>query len=215
LRRRLSDRQPEAIWQHFAVAEPDRKILSEGDLCDHVFVLCAGWAFQYIQLSNGGRQILKFLLPGDVFSSALIFESVSHVSVKTLTDVQMCRFVRSEVRESYRAYPNEMSEIAGILVGEVRDSVEFLAVLGRCPAEQRIAYLVLHLVRRLAARHGIKGQRYPFPLKQRHIADSVGLTTVHVSRVLGHLRGRGILSLSEGSIEILDLPALEQLGSVK
>ena len=196
-------------------AESEREILAEGDFCDRVFVLCAGWAFQYVRLSNGRRQILKFLLPGDVFSSALIFERVPHFSVKALTSVHICGFARSEVRESCCTNPSDMSEIAQILVGEARDSAEFLAVLGRCSADQRIAYLVLNLVRRLAARHDIGGQRYPFPLKQRHIADSVGLTTVHVSRVLGHLRSRGILSLSEGAIEVLDFPALEQLGSVK
>jgi CRP-like cAMP-binding protein len=202
-------------WQQFISAEPDREILAAGGRYDQVFVLCSGWAFQYVRLSSGGRQILKFLFPGDVFSSALIFENLSHFSVKALTGIRYGGFLRSELRESCSACPNDESGISRILVDEVRDSAEYLAVLGRCSAEQRIAYLIQHLVRRIAACYGIGGQRYPFPLKQRHIADSVGLTTVHVSRVLGQLRSRGILSLSEGTIEIHDFPALEQLGSVR
>lgn len=206
--------QDEGNWQHFRAAEPESTLLARGDLHDQVFVLCAGWAFQYIQLSDGGRQILKFLLPGDVFSSASIFEAASHLSVKALTGVRIGGFARSEIREKCRTDPEAQSEIARIFVVEARDTAEFLCMLGRCSGEQRIAHLILHLVRRIAARHEITGQRYPFPLKQQHIADTVGLTSVHVSRVLSDLRGRGMISLSGGSIEILDLLALEQLGSV-
>ena len=81
-------------------------------------------------------------------------------------------------------------------------------------AEERIAYLLLHLTQRIAARSVIRDQRYPFPLRQQHIADAVGLTPVHVSRVFGLFRDRGIAELSDGVLQVFNLRELEHIGSL-
>ncbi|MFX5237466.1 helix-turn-helix domain-containing protein, partial [Acinetobacter baumannii] len=76
----------------------------------------------------------------------------------------------------------------------------------------RIAHLLLHLMRRIATRSVIREQRYPFPLRQQHIADAVGLTPVHVSRVFSLFRERGIVELSEGALQVFNLTELERIG---
>ena len=209
------DPRADSNWQHFAAADAGKQILAKGNFSDYLFVLCAGWAFRYIQLSDGRRQILKFLLPGDLFSSISIFEEAPHFSARALTSIQISGFARSDIRDKFFADPDTQSAIAQSLVADARDATEFLAALGQCSAEQRIAYLLLHLIRRIAARHVIRGQRYPFPLRQKHIADTVGLTSVHVSRVLSLFRDRRIVVLSEGILEVIDLPALERIGSLE
>jgi CRP/FNR family transcriptional regulator len=87
--------------------------------------------------------------------------------------------------------------------------------LGQRSAEERIAQLLLHLMQRIAARNVIREQRYPLPLRQQHIADAVGLTPVHVSRVLSLFRERGLLELSEGVLQVFNLPELERIGSLR
>ncbi|OIQ63807.1 transcriptional activatory protein AadR [mine drainage metagenome] len=202
-------------WQRFTAARAGEQIVARDQVPDDIFVLCRGWAFRYFQLSDGRRQILKFLLPGDLFSSAAIFEETPHFSVKALTGVQINGFARSELRTRCFAEPAVQSTVGQTCVAEARDAAEFLAVLGQCSAEQRIAYLLLHLMRRIAAGQVIREQRYPFPLRQQHIADTVGLTSVHVSRVLGLFRDRRIVVLSEGVLEVFNLPELERIGSLK
>ncbi|MFX5332309.1 helix-turn-helix domain-containing protein [Acinetobacter baumannii] len=54
-------------------------------------------------------------------------------------------------------------------------------------------------------------QRYPFPLRQQHVADAVGLTPVHVSRVVSAFRDRGIADMSNGLLEVVDRHELERL----
>ncbi len=76
------DPQNDGRWQHLVVAGAGKQVLVQGNASDYVFVLCAGWAFRYIQLPDGGRQILKFLLPGDLLSPVSIFEEASDFSVK-------------------------------------------------------------------------------------------------------------------------------------
>lgn len=200
--------------QYSAVAKAGKQIVARGKPSDYVFVLCAGWAFRYIQLPDGSRQILKFLQPGDLFSPISVFEEASHFSVAALTGVQIGAFARSEVRRRCFAEAGAQSAIEKSVVLEAREAAEFLTVLAQCSAEQRIAHLLLHLIRRIAARQVIRERRYPFPLRQQHIADAVGLTPVHVSRVLGHFRDRGIVVLTEGVLEVVDPPALEGIGSL-
>jgi CRP-like cAMP-binding protein len=211
----LPDALANSDWPHFAVAEAGKQIFAQGAPSDHVFVLCAGWAFRYIQLPDSGRQILKYLLPGDLLSSISIFEEESHFSVRALTRVQIGSFPRSEIRKRCSVDPGVQSAIGQCQVVDARDATEFLAVLGQRSAEQRVAYLLLHLMRRIATCHVIHEQRYPFPLRQQHIADTVGLTSVHVSRVFGLFRERRILVLSEGVLEVLDRPKLEMIGSLQ
>jgi CRP-like cAMP-binding protein len=69
-------------------------------------------------------------------------------------------------------------------------------------------------MQRIAARSVTREQRYPFPLRQQHIADAVGLTAVHVSRVLSLIRERGLVELSDGVLKVFNLPELQRIGSL-
>lgn len=200
--------------QKFAAVGAGKQLLTQGKSSDYVFVLCAGWAFRYIQVSDGGRQIDRFLLPGDLFSSLSIFEEAPHFSAKALTTVQICGFARAELRERCFDDRELQSVVAQSCLSDGRDAARLIAILGQCSAEQRIAYLLLHLMRRIAASQVVRERRYPFPLRQQHIADAVGLTPVHVSRVLSLFRERGIVALADGVLEVIDAPALERIGQL-
>lgn len=202
-------------WQHFAAARAGEQIAARNQVSNDVFVLCAGWAFRYFQLSDGRRQILQFLLPGDIFSPATIFEKAFHFSVKALTQVQLSAFARSEIRARYAANSSVQWAIAKACIAETHEAGELSTALGQLSAEERIAYLLLHLMPRIAARNVIREQRYPFPLRQQHIADAVGLTPVHVSRVFGQFRERRIVALSEGVLTVANLAELERIGSLR
>jgi CRP/FNR family transcriptional regulator len=202
-------------WQHFFAARAGAQIAVRDQHSEDVFVLCAGWAFRYFQLADGRRQILKFLLPGDLFSSITIFDKTFHFSVKALTEVQVSGFSRSEVRKRCGADSDVQGAIAKSCVTDTNEMTELLTALGQCSAEERIAHLLLHLMPRIAARNVIREQRYPFPLRQQHIADAVGLTPVHVSRVLGLFRERRLLELSEGHLKVINPAELERIGSLR
>ena len=104
------------------------------------------------------------------------------------------------------------SAIANSCIADNRYTTELLTSLGQRSAEERIAHLLLTLLPRIAARNVIREQRYPFPLRQQHIADAVGLTSVYVSRIFGLFRERRILVLSEGVLQVFNLPELERIG---
>jgi CRP/FNR family transcriptional regulator, anaerobic regulatory protein len=196
------------------VARSGEQIIARNQATQHVLVLCAGWAYRYVQLADGRRQILGFLLPGDLFSVLNLFEPQLQFAVAALTDVQVSRFERPGVR----AHSTMSDRLQLVLENACRDehagAIRLITVLGKCSAEERIAYLLTHLTRRLRARSVIRGQSYPFPLRLRHIADVLGLTPVHVSRVLSHFRDRGLCVVANGVLNVLDEPGLDRLATV-
>jgi CRP-like cAMP-binding protein len=176
-------------------------------------VLCRGWGYRFLVPSNGRRQILGFLLPGDLFSAASMFEGRFGFSVDALTEVDITGFRRTEVRKQLAANPGLWTRWAESVERQAGVADELLVALGRRTAEERIAYLILHLTRRMRVLAMAGDDRYRFPLKQTHIADALGLTSECVCRALSGFRKRGILAISGGYLEILDAAELERMGS--
>jgi CRP-like cAMP-binding protein len=164
-------------------------------------------------MPNGRRQILGFLLPGDVLVGSLLNERL-HFSVKALTPIQVSTMKRTEVRARVATNVRILWAAAECCSEEARAADDTIAVLGQFSAEERIAHLFLQLMKRIASRNVIRDQRYRVPLRQQHIADAVGLTPVHVSRVLSAFRERGIADLSNGVLEIFNLSELQRLGQL-
>jgi CRP/FNR family transcriptional regulator len=190
------------------------QIATRNQVSEDVFLLCDGWGFRFFQLPDSRRQILNFLLPGDLFSATSVFGERFHFSVKALTEIQISGMRRAEVQARLAINPGILTALAKFCIAETEAADRMQTALGQYSAEERIAYLLLHLMQRIAARSVIREQRYRFPLRQQHIADAVGLTPVHVSRVLSLFRDHGIVELSGGTLQVFNLPELERIGSL-
>lgn len=191
------------------------QILTRNQSSADVFVLCNGWAFRFFQLSNGRRQILGYLLPGDLLSPVGVFEERSSFSAQTLTDSRLSAYERGEVQTRCAANPHVVTALAKCCATDTWHADKLITALGQRSADERIAYLFLHLMRRIAARNVIREHRYRLPLRQQHIADTVGLTPVHVSRVIGLFRDKGLIEFSGGILHVLNQPELERIGAME
>jgi len=193
-------------------ARRGEQIIGRDHICDEVLVLCEGWAFHFLALPDGRRQIVRFLLPGDLLSPTLAARDRSDVSTTALTDVRLNSFRREDINEALRTDPRLAHAFHEILANSLREAGALAAVLGHCSAEERIAHLILHLARRIAAANVIRSERYHIPLRQRHIADALGLTPVHVSRIIKQLQDQGLIGFSTGILEIRNRLELERIG---
>lgn len=199
-------------WQYHFVMPASKQVLASQEASPDVYVLCHGWAFRFLQLADGRRQILHFLLPGDLFSTSSIFQDRVHFSVKALTPIQVSAMKRVEVQSRIMTnFRTAAPAIARVCASQIETSEKMIAALGLCSGEERIAYLFLQLMRRIAEQTVIRENRYPLPLRQQQIAEAVGLTAVHVSRILGTFRERGIVDLSNGVLEVLNMRELQRL----
>ncbi len=200
---------------HFAAAR--RIICRDDDLHDAVPVICDGWAASIATLSDSSRQILSFLLPGDIVSTALLFEPRGHYLIEAITDVRYRIFRRSELKAVLFKRPDLLEKFSKVWFEEKSRADQLIVDLGRRTADERIARLILNLVERLAKRGMASGEpiELDFPLRQRHIADATGLTPVHVSKVLSEFRRNALIKISERSLTILDLAGFRRIANTR
>lgn len=189
---------------------PARRIICrEQDLHDAVPIICNGWAASVVMLSDASRQILSFLLPGDLVSTALLFEPRSHCLVEAITDVVYRTFKRSDLKATLFKHPELFDKLSKAWIEEKDRADQLIVDLGRRTADERIARLMLNLAERLSQRGMTRTTEtsaieMEFPLRQHHIADATGLTPVHVSKVLSEFRRGGLIKISDRSLTILD-----------
>lgn len=199
-----------AVIQHGA----GRTILRESEKTDQYFTLRSGWAFRFKRLADGRRQILSFVLPGDPINlESLCFADPSLLySVKSLTDILVCSFPLPEMVALVHDSPEQKAQLESHLRANISASYGRLADIGRRSALGRIAHLLLELEDRLKRKKLSQGGQFNFPVRQEHLGDAVGLTTVYVNRTLDRLRRLGVIEYDRDLMRILDADKLRAIG---
>ncbi len=194
---------------------PEHDIIQEGQADAPLYTLLSGWAFRYKTLSDGRRQILNFLLPGDFIGvQQKMGDSAAH-GVQALTDTVLCVFKRDALWQLHRSEPSLGFDITWLTAHEESLVDDTLLSVGRRSAEERIATMLILLFKRAAAMlpeggaHGV-----PFPLTQQHIADGLGLSRVHANKTLRKLEARGLHRIEGGRLHLLDIKALTRLADL-
>jgi CRP/FNR family transcriptional regulator len=182
--------------------EAGATVLVEGDASPHLYTVLDGWAFRHKETADGERQILNFALPGDLIGlQTAIMGRIEH-SVTALTPLRLCVFERGDVWKIFKNHPELSFDITWLVSREERMLDRNLLSLGQRHGEQRVAYLVAQLADRAAAAGVGTRQRIAAPLRQHHFADALGMTKVHVSRMVQKLRARGLLSWTHEGLDI-------------
>ncbi len=177
-----------------------------------LYTLYAGWAVRYKTLSDGRRQILNFLLPGDVAGLQQQFGEVSLHAVDTITDCHFCVFEDDALWNLYREHARLGYDVTWLAAREESLVDENLLTAGRRSAPERVAMLLMQLYRRLD-RLGLLAAdgSAPFPINQQHIADALGLSLVHTNKTLRRLAQMGLHDLSGGRLRILNPRVLARI----
>jgi CRP-like cAMP-binding protein len=190
-------------------------LIHEGQTDAPLFTLLEGWAFRYKTLSDGRRQILSFLLPGDFIGVQQKMGDAAAHGVDTLTPALFCTFQRDALWEIHRRSPSMGFNITWLTAHEESLVDDTLLSVGRRSAEERIATLLILLYKRAAAvqaETSLPG--VAFPLTQQHIADGLGLSLVHTNKTLRKLERRGLHRVSDGRLVMRDVKALARLADL-
>lgn len=186
-------------------------IISEQNANGKLFTLYAGWAFRYKTLRDGRRQILNFLMPGDLIGLQQEFADGATHGVEALTDVSLCVFPRDGLWNLFRQFPSLGYDVTWLAAREEGMVDENLLTNGRRNATERVAMLLIHLYRR-AERLGLtQGGAMEFPVTQQHIADALGLSLVHTNKTMKRLQQLGLHQFREGRLCLLNPKALHRI----
>lgn len=192
----LSDRDRQALkGLPFTIRSIDagRYVVREGDPVHEHVVLLSGYTQRHKLARSGGRQIVAIQIPGEAIScSGLLFDRSGH-STQALTPVSAAVISRDLFRELVLSRRAIGEAILRMTLIEASIADEWLLNMGRRPAKARLAHLLCELATRLDAAGLTNGSCYDVPLTQEQLGDALGLTAVHVNRMLRQLENDGLI----------------------
>jgi CRP-like cAMP-binding protein len=180
-----------------------RELIGEGQRVTGPSILLGGWAGRVRLFADGRRQILGFVLPGELIGFSPHREPLAATTIIALTDLSVAPAPagRDALGEAY-AVSQALAEF--YLFRQV-------ARLGRLSAYERLIDWLLEMRDRLAISGLAKADSFPIPMTQEALADALGLTSVHVNRTLQLLRREGLIVSRGGMVCLPDPARLEEL----
>lgn len=187
-------------------------IVQAGDEIRQVFIVMEGWAIRYRLLEDGRRQIVNFMLPGDVFDLQSLADLKADHSLTAITECKVLVISSSVFVNMLQTSASLASAFWWSAVQEESILREQIVRIGRRSARERIGHLLLELHRRFVGATGMEVERLTVPLTRADIADALGLTPVHVSRTMSAMRRADLITEGRGGeITIVDRAKLARL----
>jgi len=194
------------------MAEANRRRWAAGD---HLVVegqpsppqfLAAGWACAYRTLGDGRRHVFGFLMPGDAIGLGLDGGALSAITALTPAEtVDAAPFLAAAQADPGGRLARALEALRADAVARTMDHA---VRLGQLSGRERMADLLLELAGRAAAVGLGDGRRFPLPVVQETLADALGLSVVHVNRVLRELRLDGLAQIRAGAVVLMRPQAL-------
>jgi len=183
---------------------PGAVLQTEGRPPAAQFLIC-GWASSQRVLRDGRRQIFDFVLPGEGFGFGPLAEGRARHAVVAVTAVETVE-AGGFLEAVSRARPGGLRQAiqAGLLEEEAR-RLDHMIRLGRLTGYEKAAHFILEMQRRSGL---AEGRSFPLPLTQETMADALGLSVVHLNRVLRQLRAAGVVEIRGGMALVHDPSAL-------
>jgi CRP-like cAMP-binding protein len=189
-----------------------RDLIREGETPRSAYVVLAGWGCRYKALPDGRRQIVDFLVPGDICDLDLYMLRQMDHAIGAITQLKVAEIAPGELgqvtlKHGSIAQGMRMDELVKISVQR-----EWTLNVGQRTAYERLAHILCELYLRLQIVGLTDGRSCDFPLTQLDLADATGLTAVHVNRTLQELRKDALIELHSRTLTIPDFEALRNAG---
>ena len=186
-----------------------KTLFHEGSVADHVYLFVQGMACRYKMLPSGQRQILGFLIPGDLCDVQFLALNSPDHSVALLSDSRLVKIPNRRIYELLADRPRIKRALA--LAGLLEFAVlrEWLLNVGQRNALAKLAHFFCEIKIRLESVGKVDNDgSFELPVNQLTLADTTGLTPVHVNRTLQRLRSDGLIRLCQRRLLILDFERL-------
>ena len=190
---------------------PGSYLVREGEPPTACGVLVAGFAYRQKLTGDGGRQILSIHIPGEALDFQNVFLNTADHSVQMLTRGQVALVPRAEIQMIARSsHAIGHAFLVSILV-EASIFREWILNVGRRDAKSRLAHVLCELAVRLDAQGLTEEMGYHLPMTQAELADALGLTPVHLNRVIRALELDGLLVRSKRELSFPDWERMRDL----
>lgn len=186
-------------------------LVHQGQVDPAAYILAEGWVCSYKLLHDGTRQVVDFQIPGDFLGLRSVLLRTADHNIEPITDVEASEVLESDLLHAFTASPRLATAVLWAASRDEAMVVEHLVGIGRRDALERTAHFLLELSARLTLVGRGTRDGFACPLTQYHLADALGLSAVHVNRVLRELRERALLTFQKGQVTIHDFNGLVDL----
>ncbi len=194
---KLSDEDKQVLEdaaREVKVIGPRQDIITEDDKPDNVHLILDGWAARYKVLPNGDRSIMAYLIPGDLCDIHItLLDQMDH-SIGALSTCRVAFIPRERMDEIMRREWQLGRALWWATLVDEAILREWLVNVAQRPADKRLAHLICEMLLRSKAVGLSDDDGFDLPLTQEELADTMGLSTVHVNRTLQDLRGNGLIT---------------------
>ncbi len=189
----------------------DEDIVREASRPTESHLLLEGFAARYKILMNGRRQITALHLPGDfVDLHSYLLEKLDH-GVIALTSCHVAVVPHDHLRRITESHPHLARLLWLTTLVDGATHREWLVAMGRRSALGHFAHLICELFLRLQAVGQTDGYSFLLPATQAELGDTLGISTVHVNRVVQELRTDRLITWQGETVTILDWERLRQV----
>lgn len=211
---RLRGRAPksmDALLKSSRGFEPGVQLLCQGERAGQVFIVKQGWTFTSCSQPNGTRQIHNVQIPGDVAGLQNLLMPFTLCDLTAITRVEACEIGADCLAEAAATDPELAHFLLWLLACEIAVAGERLIGVGRRTAIERTAHFILELAARLKLAGLETENAFACPMTQHLFGDSLGLTSVHVNRMMRELRTAGLVHHQCGWLRVLDRERLARM----
>ena len=187
---------------------PGLDLVHQGEIDQSAFIMAEGWACSYKILADGARQIVNFQVPGDFLGVRSVLFRTSDHNVEPITMIEASEVSKADLFQTFSKTPRLATAVLWAASRDEAMVVEHLVGVGQRPASERTAHLILELSTRLKLVGLGDKSGFACPLTQYHLADALGLTPVHVNRVLREIREAGLMTFQNGRVTFDDYEGL-------
>lgn len=185
-------------------------LVHQGQSEQAAYILISGWACSYKLLHDGQRQIVDFQIPGDFLGLRSVLLHMSDHSIEPVTDIEVTEVHVTDLLDAFSRTPRLAAAVFWAASRDEAMVVEHLVNIGRRNAAERMAHFLLELGAKLSLVGMGSKAGYACPLTQYYLADALGLSAVHVNRVLRKLREEGMVTFRDGLVTFDDYNRLTE-----
>lgn len=191
-------------------------LIQEKDSVNFSICVNSGYLIIGSHLSNGTRQIYQLITPGETIAFSHKSQN-SNYFVRAITDVNACIISNKTINTLITNVPKIAKRVVEIFNKNTHAYQQLLLSSSRKDATQGLAYLILHIKSKISNVSKLPSEKNRdknfFPLNQEDMADIIGLTKVHVSRVMSQFKKDRIIDYSHRRVEVIDTEKLKDIAS--
>jgi CRP-like cAMP-binding protein len=211
----LTDDERQALANlpmQLAVIKDHQDLVREGDRPSRSCLILSGFTATYKITAGGKRQIVSFSIPGDIPDLQSLHLKVLDISIGTITPCRVGFVTHEVLHDLCERYPRIAAAFWRETLIEGAIFREWVTNVGRRDAYNRMAHLLCEMLVRLRAVGLAEDYSCDLPITQGEFADAMGITPVHVNRVLKELRADGLVELKGDRLNIPDWEKLKEVG---